>query len=524
MSTAVRQLTRPVLAVALVALVAGGLRFYDLGHPDRYVFDEVYYAKDACIYLDNPASECDLEDPHEQSWVHPPLGKWMIAGGESLFGNGPFGWRVSAALFGTLSVVIVAAMAQLLFGSALWTLLIGLLMATEHLNFVQSRISMLDIFLAFWIVLAFWFLLLDRRWIDRRTPRPAPERPGLEPVEGADPVPARHDPDDWWGEEPGEPAGAHPDPPTGLSRGPGAMAVDEPASSMWAEEEALPDARVPSPLWRPWRFAAGIALGAAAAVKWSAAFGLLAVALLAFIWERTRRKEAGVRHPTWRAFTQEFFGLLIAFLWVPVLAYLLSYLGFLAERGWGWDAFLDLWHRQQGMFEFHFHLSQFKDSGEPSHPYMSRPWTWIILKRPVAYFYEDPGTEILGIGNPVVFWLSVAALPWAAYAWAARKDWRGGLVVLGVAVQYLPWIFFGRPQFLFYMTPVTPFLVLADALFLRDLAGIRPAGARSRPFFPVAVGLVALSVLVFAWMWPVLTAYPLSKDAWSLRIWLPSWV
>ena len=32
--------------------------------------------------------------------------------------------------------------------------------------------------------------------------------------------------------------------------------------------------------------------------------------------------------------------------------------------------------------------------------------------------------------------------------------------------------------------------------------------------------VISLSVAVFAFFWPVLTAYPLSREAWDLRIWV----
>ena len=73
--------------------------------------------------------------------------------GEKVFGVTPFGWRFSSALAGTLIVTLVAVIAQLLFGSALWTFVAGLLLAVENLNVVLSRSALLDIHLEFWVVL-----------------------------------------------------------------------------------------------------------------------------------------------------------------------------------------------------------------------------------------------------------------------------------------------------------------------------------------------------------------------------------
>ena len=77
----------------------------------------------------------------------------------------------------------LALIAQLLFGRPLWTFLAGLLLALEHLSVVLSRLALLDVHVQLWTVAGFLCLVLDRRWIDVRTPgrrrraRPASPRP-----------------------------------------------------------------------------------------------------------------------------------------------------------------------------------------------------------------------------------------------------------------------------------------------------------------------------------------------------------
>ena len=258
MPTLLQRLNRPIVAILAVAAIAGGLRFYHLSYPRERVFDEVYYSKDACNYLGEPAKVCGVTSDGEKywrrtrgevSWVHPPLGKWAIAVGEKTYGITPFGWRFSSAVFGTLSVVALALIAQVLLGSPLWTFVAGLLLATESLNFVQSRTSMLDIFITFWVVLGFLFLVLDRRWIDRRTVYP-PEAPEL-------------------------------------------LAEPEPPGESPAQPVERSDPTAPSPIWRPWRYAAGIAFGAGFASKWSAATAIFAAVVLSVAWEATRRRRVG---------------------------------------------------------------------------------------------------------------------------------------------------------------------------------------------------------------------------------------
>jgi dolichyl-phosphate-mannose-protein mannosyltransferase len=494
-SSLLRTLNRPAVAIIAVTAIAGGLRFWNLDHPSGHVFDEVYYAKDACHYLGGDEEACDQEDPvtatpKERTWVHPPLGKWTIALGEWAFGNDEFGWRFSSALLGTLSVAVVAGIALLLFDSALWAFLAGLLLATEHLHFVQSRISMLDIHLAFWVALGLLLLLLDRRWIDRRT-RVAWAGSASE---------ARNSP------------------------GPGAMAVDErPVADAVILGPAPPPGWVASPFWHPWRFGAGVAFGAACATKWSGAFALAGAIALAVMWERTRRTRARVDRAVLDTVVQESFGVLVALVFVPILVYLMSYAGFWVEQarelGWDLDLLGEFWRRHEGMFGFHKDLDVLEADGSPSHPYLSRPFTWLLLLRPVAYYFHGPGTEILGVGNPVIFWASLLALPYLALRWALARDWRPGFLLVAISAQYLPWIVFSRPQFLFYMTPIAPFLVLAVVYACHQVTRPWLIGERVWPVAGAAL-MMSLSVAAFAFFWPVLTAYPLSREAWDLRIWV----
>src|SRR5437879_2227716 len=81
-----RWYTRPFVVIVAVTAIGGGLRFYHLSSPHAFVFDEVYYAKDGCFDAGFPYRKCQLAVPGEQTFtVHPPLGRWIIAGAVSLF-------------------------------------------------------------------------------------------------------------------------------------------------------------------------------------------------------------------------------------------------------------------------------------------------------------------------------------------------------------------------------------------------------------------------------------------------------
>ncbi len=428
---------RAVLVVVAVAALGGGLRLWGLSSPHEKIFDETYYASDGCWYAGIDYRTCELDSDVERSWVHPPLGKQLIAIGVAAAGNRPFGWRIASVMAGTLTVAIAGALAFLLTGSAAWAGIGALLLATEHLHFVQSRIAMLDVFLTLFVALGFLLLTWDRVRGDRRR------------------------------------------------------------------------------TWRPLRILAGASFGAAVAVKWSGVLALAGAALLAFGWEwRRRRTEPRALLRTLR---EESGGLLLAFALAPVLVYAATWLPWLAERHFDLG---EWWGHHRDMAGYHLELNAMDAKGEPVHPYIKPAWSWLLLLRPVAYYWKGTpatGAEVLGIGNPLLFWGSLVVLPWLGYAWARRRDWRAGVVLVPVLVQLVPWMFVGRPMFLFYATPLTPFLALGAMLALRDLASVR--AGKDRTLLPVALALVLASVALFAFFWPVLTGTEITLDAWHARVW-----
>ncbi len=148
---------------ALIALIFFGAltRFINLGRPNELVFDEVYYVDGARDYL---AHGVELEKGAAEFIVHPPVGKWAIALGIKLFGDNPFGWRAAAALVGTLSILLVFLIARHLFNSFFISISAAALMTLDGLHLVMSRTALLDIFLSFFILLAFYLLLRNQLW------------------------------------------------------------------------------------------------------------------------------------------------------------------------------------------------------------------------------------------------------------------------------------------------------------------------------------------------------------------------
>ena len=114
-------------------------------------FDEIYHARTAWEHLNGVY-------PYEIT--HPPLGKTISGLGIRLFGMTPFGWRFSGTLFGVLMLPILYYFAKKLFGGRAAPAACTLLMATDFMHFVQTRIATIDTYAVFFILLMYLFMYL----------------------------------------------------------------------------------------------------------------------------------------------------------------------------------------------------------------------------------------------------------------------------------------------------------------------------------------------------------------------------
>ncbi|MDA0631970.1 phospholipid carrier-dependent glycosyltransferase [Nonomuraea sp. MCN248] len=490
----------------LVTVFGGVLRFVGLGHPQAVVFDETYYAKDAFSLITWGVERTTVKDADKAILagdtdvfqkcadgaldqcasyvVHPPLGKWMIGAGEWLFGMNPFGWRFAAAVVGTLSILVLARVARRMTRSTLLGCFAGLLLALDGLHFVLSRTALLDIFLMFWVLAAFACLVVDR---DRARERLV----------------------DWYETSPLSPQG----PRLGV---------------------------------RPWRIAAGVCLGLAMSVKWSGLFFAVAFAAMSVMWDFGARRAVGLRDPYRGALTKDVSNALAGLAAAPFAAYMVTWAGwFVNATGYGrnWDQATSsgpiffVIDSARSWVKYQWQVFTFHEGLETSHPYMSEPWTWPLLLRPVAFHYEGDKTgcgatacseAVLGVGTPLIWFGGLAALV-ALVAWYfATRDWRAGAVLLAYAMGWLPWFYFAiasnRTMFLFYAIPMVPFMILAITLCAGWIIGPAAPGPDGRPtsrrmYGALAVGAFALFTLInFWWLHPVLSAELIPYVEWKGRM------
>jgi dolichyl-phosphate-mannose-protein mannosyltransferase len=473
------------IVTAVVTLIAGILRFQNLSSPKGYIFDEVYYPTDAWDMLQHGV-EWDEKTNGPAYVVHPPLGKWMIALGEKMFGNHELGWRFTGAVCGTLMILILIRIAYRLFHSVLLAGTAGLLLALDGFQLVLSRTSLLDIFLGFWVLLAFGAMVLDRDHYRRRLLR------ALE--NGYDPTSTPKIP------------------------------------------RVVP--------W--WLLASGALFGLACGVKWSALFFAPFLAALVWAWRVQARRSAGIRGPFVGGVLGDLGWLILSFA-LSVIFYLATWTGwFVTNTGYFrhyrqanglseppiLGALLNLVHYHQEAYKFHSGLTE-------RHVYQSWPWQWLLLGRPVAFYWNNGGgcgapscaREILLLGTPLLWWSFLPALFALVWFGIARRDWRAWAILVPIVGGMLPWFYYavtdGRTMFNFYLLPVVPFLVLAVVYVLGAIMtppdGIAAGKNRSERQMigtVVAASYVILVALCFAYFHPIFVAQLMTYENWSSRMWL----
>lgn len=501
------------------------VRVLGLGHPfqapNGYIFDEVYFAQDACKDLVG----MDYYDPE------PPLAKLVIAAGMvvggtwmhydqgyrhqvttvngaphdntceaagTLPGFGTWGWRLASLVFGTALVPLIYLIAIRIRQDRFFAGAAALLMTFDGMAFVQSRIGMIDAVALALLLLAYWVFHLH---LGARTSRR------------------------WW----------------------------------WTA------------------ILLGLCIGLSAAAKWTtlAAWGTMLVILLGgFLW-RTDRHFRGLRvRPRYgpQDTATRFSAYLLVFAALPVLVYGASYFRYNSiphcdafdAKGLEIPAICSPAHpaplaltlsevrlgpasvwvptgldpvryinqikvHDEWAYDYHAHLTA-------THPYGSKWYTWPLLLRPVAYYYQD-GTgvdsltgaplreEVFNLGNPAIWWAAIPALIYCAVVAVWRRKYAAIFIAIAFAAAWLPFSRVTRVMFLYHMFGSLPLMILAVAYALTDLKGwvtrrqlgpMRLIAPTGRLLVTAYLGTV---LLTFIFMYPMWTALPITGASWQQRIW-----
>jgi dolichyl-phosphate-mannose--protein O-mannosyl transferase len=444
---------RPLAApVGLVALVLA-TRLPRLDRPRAFVFDEVYYALDAADLLRHGV---------EASPAHPPLAKWLIAGGIRVFGFTPVGWRSAALLAGIALVLVTWAAARRVTDRSDLALAAGIIVALDGVAFVTGRLALLDGFVAVTTTAAAWCVL------------------GALADQG-DPARLRR----W--------------------RWAVALLLGLGTAMKWGAVWTWPVAAIvlvslerraaPSGPDRRRRTAAALAVLTLVPVGvYLAAYGPW--------FAQAERTRAGLSHCHGKV-PCDLGALDRVTVWFDHQRTLIDFHANLdtdnpeAAPAWSWavqsdpaDLFSKICLPQMAAAPGPLDDGTCPDRDEPTQ------------------------VRILALANPVSWVAGLLGLGVSAFLAVRRRDDAAGIVVGLAASQWLPWMLSGREVYSYYAVSLVPLLALATVLALDRLPRVRRV-----TLVPLLVGTAA----AFVFLYPLLAGVALTDGAAELRLLLPGW-
>ena len=274
---------------------------------------------------------------------------------------------------------------------------------------------------------------------------------------------------------------------------------------------------------------AAVLLGAAVATKWSAVPALVATGAITII--------RSVRSPTLTSRRRCLSSGVATFVLIPAIVYVAAHGAWIAnyeetqtgrERCSSEPCDSGIEEISRGFVLEQTSKVRFQDALVISHPDRSSALSWPVLARPVLSYFEACGTDsscadqpgktkrVVGIGNIVVWVVSLVSVG-AIFAGLIRRRWWASIDPIAMVIaQWLPWVFAPNPGFLFYMTPVVPFMAMATGI---AALSIRSSKVQRRTALVVVASACATCVVYY----PLWTALPLSPTQVDLRLPVDSW-
>jgi dolichyl-phosphate-mannose-protein mannosyltransferase len=497
---------------ALVALLtaAAVTRFTNLGYPSREIFDEPVMLALARCYLHKL--------PYRE--INPPLAGQLIALSLAAFGDQPWSWRLASASLGTALIGISYLTARRMFGSRLAGVLAASLVLCDGMFIVESRAALWEIFYVTFAacsyLLLFRFFQLTNRYSRRRTLG-------------------------WMGVALGLALGSK------LLIPLMTLVLVMAWLIYFLIQEPPPDA-----VNRPEAIGRQIA-GSVLLVGGLSGFVFAAIHLPNFWWGWWGGVSDLVAHYYYVVKGQQ--ALSVAINLHPNAVNPQQALGLSTNP-----------------HPYAVNGRQALNLATAIHPYASQWWTWPLLLRPILYWKEtdpliipDAGVaSIRALGNPIIWWAVVIAIPLAAIKAVRRSCSALAFLVSGYALYIAMWIPVGRYKFIYYYLPALYLGILALAgvldecwwgnaeaweqaalllVLLPSLVlglgigfGLSAAAAIAVSFsFLLRKGrqhsgrfvcnlYVAAVVVGFIYFLPLWTGIPLTPAGFRARMWLAGWM
>ena len=229
------------------------------------------------------------------------------------------------------------------------------------------------------------------------------------------------------------------------------------------------------------------------------------------------------------------------FIIIPVIIYCLSYIPYFdTPENLGKKWYDVIWQNQEAMFNYHSGLSD-------SHGFRSPWYEWPVMARPM-WFYDGVDAAPAGMmecisccGNPLIWWagLVCTVISIIMLIKKAMKRYQVNspqmllrrnreiqmllFITLGLAANYLAWVFVPRSTFIYHYFASLPFIMMFTVYVFKKLYESASGRLKRR----VAAGIIAFfafALVLFAMFYPIYTGILVSR--WyvdNFLVWLPSW-
>lgn len=205
----------------------------------------------------------------------------------------------------------------------------------------------------------------------------------------------------------------------------------------------------------------------------------------------------------------------------------------------------DLLHNNSNLIDQHSQMISyhFENTDQKSHPYSSPWYTWPMMIRPIAYFFESGAQSesiIIDVEvfkaihlfpNPALNFFSLIAvvilsLKWIGYlseSLGNRKIrdelYLSSFILFGFYANFLPWALASRSTFIYHYQPAAIFSFFALAYFIYRL--MQRNTFETRLLYSFALVLILLSSIY--WL-PIQLGLEISDESFYSKMWLDSWI
>ncbi len=359
-----------------------------INHLSGCYFDEIYYTRTAYEFIHGlPTYEN----------THPPFGKVLISWAASILGTTPFGFRFMGALFGVLMLPFMYLLGRNITRNRGLGAFICFLFAFDFMHFVQTRLTTIDVFVTFFIIVMYYFM---ERYINLSFYDTPLKKTWI-------------------------PLGA-----CGIAFGFG-------VASKWTGAYA------------------GVGLAIIFFTQLFMRYREYKHAL-----RSPKSSTNGITHKyiinNFKENTIKTIGFcMIFFVAIPLTIYLLSYIPFVDAYRPG--LFERMLQNQDTMFSYHSKLEATHPYSSTWYewPTMHRPIFYYSNT-----LEGDIRQGISSFGNPLVWWTGIPAFIYMVYLTIKEKKKDAAFLSVAILAQYLPWTLVSRCTFIYHYFPSVPFLAL----------------------------------------------------------------